>query len=90
MATHQPWSSEVCRLDDFVEIVDVPTELDEYPHAAAVEQRVVVYEAGALRSAISTSDGARRVHAEIAEAIIRGPGIVKIRRSVLPLTSSIP
>ena len=81
MATDRPWSSEMCRLEDLVEIVEVPTVLDEYPHAAGVEQDVVVYDAGALRAAISTPDGERRVRDELASAFLHGPGIVKFAGS---------
>ena len=73
ISAHRPWSSEACRLDEFVELVDVPTAIDEYPNAAGVEQGVLVYEADHLREATATL-----VRAELADAILNGPGIVKV------------
>ena len=73
ISAHRPWSSEACRLDEFVELVEVPTAIDEYPNAAGVEQGVLVYEADRLREATATL-----VRAELADAILNGPGIVKV------------
>ena len=73
ISAHRPWSSEACRLDEFVDLVDVPTVIDEYPNAAGVEQGVLVYEADHLREATATL-----VRAELADAILNGPGIVKV------------
>jgi hypothetical protein len=39
------WLREAdCRLDDLVAIAEQPTDLADYPHAAAIEQRTVVYD----------------------------------------------
>jgi ectoine hydroxylase-related dioxygenase (phytanoyl-CoA dioxygenase family) len=73
ISAHRPWSSDVCRLDEFVDIVEVPTVLDEYPNAAGVEQGVVVYDADGVRSATEAV-----IRGELAHALLRGPGIVKI------------
>jgi ectoine hydroxylase-related dioxygenase (phytanoyl-CoA dioxygenase family) len=72
VATHRPWSSEACRLDDLIEIVERPTALGDYPHAAGVEEGVLVYDVSTLRAV------GRDVHAELADALDRGPGIVKV------------
>ena len=52
-----------------------PTDPADYPHADAVEQNVLVYGAR-LRDHVAAADGRREVQAELARALIDGPGIV--------------
>jgi ectoine hydroxylase-related dioxygenase (phytanoyl-CoA dioxygenase family) len=56
-----------CRLADFQALVEQPTDPADYPHAARVEQNVLIYEA--------TPD-TPEFTAEIASALLTGPGIV--------------
>jgi ectoine hydroxylase-related dioxygenase (phytanoyl-CoA dioxygenase family) len=56
-----------CRLADFQALVEQPTDPADYPHAARVEQKVLIYEA--------TPD-TPEFTAEIASALLTGPGIV--------------
>jgi ectoine hydroxylase-related dioxygenase (phytanoyl-CoA dioxygenase family) len=65
-----------CRLEDLVRIVETPTSLDDYPHAARVEANVPVYESAALRVASATPDGHAAALDELAAAFLTGPGIV--------------
>ncbi len=66
--------------------------LDEYPHAAAVEQGVLVYDGERVAIGDATPDGAEAVRAELAAAILDGPGIVKFagafERDVLDAVSA--
>lgn len=72
------FSAEDCRLEDFRAQVEVTTELTEYPHAAAVEQNVLVYGPELPEAA---QDPARRrvLQAELAHALEHGPGVVVVQ-----------
>ena len=70
------YSAADCRLADFAELVATPTVLAEYPHASAVEQGVLVYDCGELRSHVGDPDGRRMVMSELARALSDGPGVV--------------
>jgi ectoine hydroxylase-related dioxygenase (phytanoyl-CoA dioxygenase family) len=72
------WFSETdCQIKDFREIVEQPTDLADYPGADRVEQNVLVY-GEALTRQIATPDGRRQAQAELARALMDGPGIVVI------------
>ncbi len=59
-----------CRLADFVEVLADRTDPARYPHAAAVEQEVLVYD----RDGLLAAPGEELVH-----ALSAGPGVVVIR-----------
>ncbi len=42
-----------CDLAEFAELVDRTTDLADHPHAADVQQNVLVHDAGSLRSAVA-------------------------------------
>jgi len=67
---------EDARLPDLLAVLSDRTELADYPHAARVEQEVLVYDWSTLRH--TAADDARRadVQAELARALSDGPGIV--------------
>jgi ectoine hydroxylase-related dioxygenase (phytanoyl-CoA dioxygenase family) len=58
-----------CRLTDFRALVEQKTELTEYPHAADIESNVLIYDGRAIRDT-------PEVRAELARALLEGPGIV--------------
>ncbi|HEV8568147.1 MAG TPA: phytanoyl-CoA dioxygenase family protein [Actinoplanes sp.] len=58
-----------CRLADFRALTEQKTELTEYPHAADVEGNVLIYDG----RTIGDTSGVR---AELARALLEGPGIV--------------
>jgi ectoine hydroxylase-related dioxygenase (phytanoyl-CoA dioxygenase family) len=64
-----------CRLEDFRPLVEQATRLDEYPHADAVKQNVLIYGERLARAA-GVPGGRREVQAELARALLEGPGIV--------------
>ena len=80
-AQHHPAKlrAEDCSIDDFDAVVSVSTELTDYPHAADVEQGVLVYDAAALRSAITSPEGRDAVEAELVRALTNGPGVVALK-----------
>lgn len=59
-----------CRLSDFVEVLADRTDPAHYPHAAAVEQEVLIYERDGLLAAPDE---------ELVHALSAGPGVVVIR-----------
>lgn len=67
-----------CRLEDLLEVLREQTRLEDYPHAARVEQQVLVYDAAALRPRIVDPTTRRDVQAELARALSSGPGIVVV------------
>ena len=69
--------AEDCRLGEFHELTAQRTALADYPHAARTEQEVLVYDSERLRVA---SDQAA-VRAELARALLDGPGIIVIKRA---------
>ncbi|WP_328500441.1 phytanoyl-CoA dioxygenase family protein [Streptomyces sp. NBC_00457] len=71
------WLTEQdCDLDAFRALVERTTETADYPHAAAVEQNVLVYDGDRLRDT-----NRRDVQAELVRALTDGPGIVVFRRA---------
>ena len=77
---YRTWfSAEGCNVADLIALVEMTTDLADYPHAAAIEHNVVVYDSDALRLAIGDPDRYRSVQAELAAAILDGPGVVVFR-----------
>jgi ectoine hydroxylase-related dioxygenase (phytanoyl-CoA dioxygenase family) len=67
-------SPDDCRVENLQALV-VPTELQDYPHAADVVDNVLVYDCARLRSGMATAEGRREVQAELARALMDGPGL---------------
>jgi ectoine hydroxylase-related dioxygenase (phytanoyl-CoA dioxygenase family) len=65
-----------CRLADLADLVNQKTDLADYPHASTVEQNVPVYDGARLRAELSRPAGRAAVEAELAGALLDGPGIV--------------
>ena len=77
---YRSWfSAEGCNVTDLIALVETTTDLADYPHAAAIDHNVVVYDSDALRLAIGDHDRYRSVQAELAAAILDGPGVVVFR-----------
>ena len=72
-------SEDDCDIDDFAAVVSVTTDLADYPHAADLDQGVLVYDAAALRASIATPDGRDDVEAELVRALTDGPGVVALK-----------
>lgn len=75
------YSPADCSLDDFRAVVEdglAETSLDQYPHADALEQGVLVY-GSRLGGRTATEQGRREVQAELARALADGPGIVVVK-----------
>jgi len=73
-----------CDITEFRSVVEVPTDITDYPHAQSVETGIVLYEAGRLAEATRTSFDRRAVQAELAEALFKGPGVIAVRNAFDP------
>jgi hypothetical protein len=69
-------SADDCRLTDLIDLVSRKTDLADYPYASTVEQNVLVYDGARLRQQLSRPACRPRVEAELARALLDGPGIV--------------
>jgi ectoine hydroxylase-related dioxygenase (phytanoyl-CoA dioxygenase family) len=77
-----------CRLPDFIPLVDQVPDRADFPHAADVVQRVLIYDASTLRDATANESGRDRVAAELVRALTQGPGVV-VFRGAFPQTSAV-
>ena len=69
-------SADDCRLADLIDLVSRKTDLADYPYAGTVEQNVLIYDGARLRKQLSRPACRPRVEAELARALLDGPGIV--------------
>ena len=69
-------SADDCRLADLIDLVSRKTDLADYPYASTVEQNVLIYDGARLRKQLSRPADRPRVEAELARALLDGPGIV--------------
>ncbi len=72
---HGWYRPEDCRLDDFQAVVEHTTDPADYPYADSVDQGVLVY-GSRLRARAAAPEHRREVQAELARALLDGPGIV--------------
>jgi len=81
-ANRVTWLTEQdCDLHEFRRLVERPTDLAAYPSARAVDSNILVYDAAAIRSGAETEDGRRALQAELARALLDGPGVVVIEKA---------
>ena len=60
--------------------VETKTLVSEYKFASAVEQNVVIYDCATLSKQINDTKSRREVMAELARALLAGPGIVAFKK----------
>lgn len=76
------WLTEAgCDIDSFRAEVERATQVSDYPHAAAVEKNVLIYDGASVLKAAESVEGRRAVLAEICEAFATGPGVVVLKRA---------
>jgi ectoine hydroxylase-related dioxygenase (phytanoyl-CoA dioxygenase family) len=68
-----------CNLEDFIAIVEQPTTLADYPHATTVDRGVLIYDSTTLGATAHQAAQRRTVEAELAHALLHGPGVFVIR-----------
>src|ERR1700744_6493998 len=74
-ATRGWYTPDDCRLSDFRAVVEQTTDLADYPSADEIRSNVPVY-GRKLPELTGTTAGRREVQAELARALLDGPGIV--------------
>ena len=74
------YGAEDCTLADFREVVEQTTRLADYPHADVVVENVLIY-GPRLADDIADPTKRRAVQAELAEALLDGPGIVVFKHA---------
>ena len=78
-------SRQECDLDAFAALAEQPTDPTDYPLATRITQGVPTYDAAALAHGPTGDDGHRRsLRAELAAALVDGPGIVLLEGAVPP------
>lgn len=79
------WLSEQdCVLEDFRALIEQATDLTAFPTAGAVESKILIYEATHLREATEKETGRQAVQAELARALLDGPGVILVRNAFDP------
>ena len=68
-------------LEELASLAATETKLADYPLAADVASRVLIYDCDRVRREAATAEGRRAVLAEWAEALMDGPGIIVLRRA---------
>jgi len=66
---------EDCDLDEFIAIVEQPTDALDYPHAVSIDHGVVIYDSDHLCDVATSPQGRREVRAELVQTFLEGPGI---------------
>jgi ectoine hydroxylase-related dioxygenase (phytanoyl-CoA dioxygenase family) len=68
-------SEDGCQLEDLIAVLDVRTDLADYPYAAGLVQEVLIYDTAALHVATDRT----AVQDELVRALTEGPGLVVFR-----------
>jgi ectoine hydroxylase-related dioxygenase (phytanoyl-CoA dioxygenase family) len=77
--------NERAALDKLAALCERQTGLEPYPLASETVSNVLIYDCEAVREAIADPDARRAVCAEWVEALMRGPGVVVLRRTFTDL-----
>jgi ectoine hydroxylase-related dioxygenase (phytanoyl-CoA dioxygenase family) len=90
MLAHKPatlttgwYDAAACKLTEFREVVEVSTRLEDYPHADTVIENVLIYGSGIVDRAHEPTER-RAIQAELAAALLDGPGIVVFQQAFDP------
>ena len=75
-----------CRVEDFIELVDEPVSVGDYPYASGVDRGVVIYDSSDLRCCIGDIDKQRAVMEEFVHVLDSGPGVLVLRQAVADRT----
>jgi ectoine hydroxylase-related dioxygenase (phytanoyl-CoA dioxygenase family) len=80
------FSSKDIRLKDFEAICSQPTNLDDYPFADSVEQKILIYEGDAIRKALDGDQWEAALRAELCRALLNGPGVFIVKHAYTDLS----
>ena len=70
-----------CHVADLAAVVAEITDVSDYSGAEGVSGNILVYDSERLRGAIATATGRREAQAELARALMDGPGVVVFKRA---------
>jgi ectoine hydroxylase-related dioxygenase (phytanoyl-CoA dioxygenase family) len=70
-----------CHVADLAAVVAETTDVSDYSGAEAVSGNILVYDSERLRGAIATATGRREAQAELARALMHGPGVVVFKQA---------
>lgn len=73
------WRAEDADIADFAALTATQTRLADWPHAAAVEKGVLIYDCPALLPRLSDANDRRDLLAEWADAFMIGPGVLVLK-----------
>ena len=76
------FTDDDCDLDEFRALVSQQTQLADYPHAQAVAENGLIYDSERLRGLLGTPADRRDLEAELARAMMAGPGLVVLKNAV--------
>jgi ectoine hydroxylase-related dioxygenase (phytanoyl-CoA dioxygenase family) len=74
------YSPGSCSLEEFRQDVETSTNLADYPWAVDVDQNVLIY-GKRIQSGLSDPKTRREIQAELARALLTGPGIVVVQQA---------
>lgn len=68
-----------CDIATFNTLIRQTTSVTDWPHAAAVEKNIPIYDMTVLRPALDDQGARRAVMAEWAQVLMRGPGVLALQ-----------
>ena len=77
------YSPASCSVDDFRQVVETNTDLADYPWADKLSQNVLIY-GQRIQPGIADLEKRRKIQAELARALLTGPGIVVFQQAFDP------
>lgn len=80
-ASHGYFDPSACDITSFRELIDRTTNVDDWPHAAAVEKNIPVYDMAALRPSLEDREARRQIMAEWAQVLMNGPGVLALKEA---------
>jgi ectoine hydroxylase-related dioxygenase (phytanoyl-CoA dioxygenase family) len=81
----QTWLSELdCDFEAFRALVERTTDASKFPNARTVHSNVLIYDAEHVRAGSKTGETRMSVQAELARALLDGPGVVVIEGAFDP------
>lgn len=75
------WRAEDADIAEFAALTATETRLEDWPHAAAVEKGVLIYDCPALLPRLSDPQDRRDLLAEWSDAMMTGPGVLVLKRA---------
>lgn len=81
---HYGYSLDDCHLEDFRRLVEQTADLADYPHAAAIDKNIVIYDSRDLMTA--AGEGEAEVLAELSALLSSGPGVAVFKHAFSDLT----